>query len=191
MTNGEKLKEIFPDIKIITQYDNPFGDRFMVFTLNNEDMQVNIDWWNAEYKEPTTRNCFGCRYAKDNHNAGTEECHLCMWENQYTPTTKDDLGVDTDKLIADCEKMSFDFEIFGRPMKALLLDAVKNIVKDLPSVTPIRPKGHWIINKEKGFAKCSSCKFLLKDKDEIKLFGTFVQGYNYCPNCGSRNEVEE
>lgn len=56
MTNGEKIKEIFPDTKIITQYDNPFGDRFMVFTLNNEDMQVNIDWWNAEYKEPTTKN---------------------------------------------------------------------------------------------------------------------------------------
>ena len=53
MTNGEKIKEIFPDTKIITQYDNPFGDRFMVFTLNNEDMQVNIDWWNSEYKEPT------------------------------------------------------------------------------------------------------------------------------------------
>ena len=56
MTNGEKIKELFPDTKIITQYDNPFGDRFMVFTLNNEDMQVNIDWWNAEYKEPATKN---------------------------------------------------------------------------------------------------------------------------------------
>jgi hypothetical protein len=59
MTNGEKIKELFPDTKIITQYDNPFGDRFMVFTLNNEDMQVNIDWWNAEYKEPITKNNLG------------------------------------------------------------------------------------------------------------------------------------
>lgn len=54
MTNGEKIKEIFPNTKIITQYDNPFGDRFIVFTLNTKDMQVNIEWWNAEYKEPTT-----------------------------------------------------------------------------------------------------------------------------------------
>lgn len=45
-------------------------------------------------QEPTTRNCFGCQYSKDNHNAGTEKCHLCMWENQYTPITKNDLGVD-------------------------------------------------------------------------------------------------
>ena len=36
-------------------------------------------------QEPTTRNCFGCKYSKDNHNSGMEECHLCMWENQYTP----------------------------------------------------------------------------------------------------------
>ena len=36
--------------------------------------------------QPTTRNCFGCKYSKDNHYAGTEKCHLCMWENQYTPT---------------------------------------------------------------------------------------------------------
>ena len=54
MTNGEKIKEIFPNIKIITQYDNPFGDRFMVFRLNNENMQINMEWWNTEYKEPTT-----------------------------------------------------------------------------------------------------------------------------------------
>lgn len=53
MTNGEKLQSVFPDTKIITQFDNPFGDRFMLFTLNDEDMQVNMDWWNAEYKEPT------------------------------------------------------------------------------------------------------------------------------------------
>ncbi len=34
----------------------------------------------------TIRNCFGCKYATDNHCSGTEECHLCMWENQYTPS---------------------------------------------------------------------------------------------------------
>lgn len=38
-------------------------------------------------QEPTIRNCFGCKYSKDNHCSGIEECHLCMWENQYTPTT--------------------------------------------------------------------------------------------------------
>lgn len=46
-------------------------------------------------------------------------------------------------------------------------------------------KGHWMINKEKNLAKCSNCKFFLNDKDEIKLLGTFIQGYNYCPYCGA------
>lgn len=49
-TNGEVIKALFPDTKIITQYDNPVGDVFIVFTLNNEDMQVNLEWWNAPYK---------------------------------------------------------------------------------------------------------------------------------------------
>ena len=31
------------------------------------------------------RHCETCRWSKDGHNAGTEECHLCMWENQYEP----------------------------------------------------------------------------------------------------------
>lgn len=51
------------------------------------------------------------------------------------PTTKNDLGVDTDKLISDCEKMSFDIEFFNKPLKVVSLDAVKNIVKDLPLIT--------------------------------------------------------
>lgn len=33
------------------------------------------------------RNCVTCKWSKDGHNAGTEECHLCMWESQYKPKT--------------------------------------------------------------------------------------------------------
>ena len=36
-----------------------------------------------------------------------------------------------EKIIAECEHMSFDFELFGRPTKALCLDAVKNILNDI------------------------------------------------------------
>ena len=31
------------------------------------------------------RYCETCRWSKDGHCAGTEECHSCMWENQYEP----------------------------------------------------------------------------------------------------------
>jgi hypothetical protein len=50
VTNGEMMLSIFPNIKIITQYSNPFGDMFMLFAINNEDCQVSLDWWNAPYK---------------------------------------------------------------------------------------------------------------------------------------------
>ena len=33
------------------------------------------------------RNCATCERSKDGHSAGTEECHLCMWESQYKPKT--------------------------------------------------------------------------------------------------------
>ena len=248
MTNGEKIKEIFPDTKIITQYDNPFGDRFMVFTLNNEHMEVNIDWWNAEYKEPTntidyrrafkiacdllngdilygvdtdkiyeimmqkddvvssssyeeyilnhlqeldkgqyanetdstTRNCFGCKYATDNHNSGTEECHLCMWENQYTPTPKNDLGVDCISRQAVLDLINADWKYENLEIE----------INNLPSVTPQEPrKGHWIESMPEGAEewcyKCSECNFW-KYKKTINL-----SKFKFCPNCGSRNEVEE
>jgi hypothetical protein len=57
-------------------------------------------------------------------------------------------------------------------------------IEELPQVTPIRPKGHWIeefydIEGEVRFI-CSSC-------GKYQLFGT-----DFCYNCGSDNrEVEE
>lgn len=100
------------------------------------------------------------------------------------PTTKNDSGVDTDKLIADCEKMSFDFELFGRPTKALLLDAVKNIVKDLPSVTPQEPKtGHWM-GDSYGYI-CSNCEHSLNDLAQSMDYISFSKP-KYCPNCGAK-----
>lgn len=63
------------------------------------------------------------------------------WDAEYKElTNKNDLRVD--KLLADCEKMSFEIEIFNKPLRVVAFDAVKNIVKDLPSVTPQEPR--WI-----------------------------------------------
>ena len=146
MTNGEKIKEVFPDTKIITQYDNPFGDRFMVFTLNNEDMQVNINWWNAEYKEPTTKNDLGvdCISRQD------------VLSEIIRFSTEEGSSVECQQLYCD--------------------------VNNMPSVTPIRPKGHWITRPHiYGVAFCSECDFELK-----------INNTNYCPNCGAdMREVEK
>lgn len=56
------------------------------------------------------------------------------------------------------------------------------ILYEMPPITPIRPKGHWITRPHiYGVAFCSECGFELK-----------INNTNYCPNCGSDNrEVEE
>lgn len=45
MTNGEKLKEVFPSIKL--------------YEKSHDAIQINFDsvWWSAEYKEPTGIDC--------------------------------------------------------------------------------------------------------------------------------------
>ena len=102
MINGEKIKVLLkPREDQIKIYGEWVEIEIQSLAIN---FSCSLDWWNAEYKEPTTKN---------------------------------DLGVD--KLLSDCEKMSFDIEIFNKPLKVVALDAVKNIVNELPSVTPQEP----------------------------------------------------
>ena len=88
---------------------------------------------------------------------------------EQEPTAKNDLAVD--KLLAGCEKMSFEIEIFNKPLRVVALDAVKNIVKGLPSVTPQEPQT---------FKWCTTCK-------------EYDQEKHCCPRWSKviRNTVEE
>lgn len=54
MTNGEKFKEVFKP----SQVDE--GDYFAFARWSNyHAAEISIGWWNAEYKEPTTKNDLG------------------------------------------------------------------------------------------------------------------------------------
>ena len=127
--------------------------------------------YQLEY-ESTTRNCFECKYSKDNHNSGTEECHLCMWENQYTPTTKNDLGV-------DCISRQVVDDYIAKLLSGYLYDEERERlekfsawINELPSVLPkidARRKGHW--DKE---GACPFCDYLRHWRDD-----------NYCAHCGA------
>ena len=197
MTNGEKLKEVFPNAEI------DYGLRGVVAVTFIHKTIFDLDWWDAEYKEPPTRKCFGCKYSKDNHNAGTEECHLCMWKNQYTPTTKNDLGV-------DCVSRKEVFETIddcnSDGLKGIFCsyddgERFKEYIKNLPPVTLQEPKtGHWIemhddwgngIVTDRRY-KCSVCHGKHIDPETGEWHEVFDYKYPFCPNCGAKmEEVEE
>ena len=195
MTNGEKMQADFPDIEMWGESKDTLD-----YSLGGMIHRVMKSWWNAEYKEPTTKNDLeivmdAMEYRTNAliENIKSEIMHFanahcsgddiniydvfkviddcCKAENL---TTKNDLGV---KLISkedalDCVNWGYSFS-----------DIYKKI-SDLPLVTPIKPKGYWIeeFNDIEGEVRftCSNCR-------KYQLFGT-----DFCYHCGSDNrEVEK
>ena len=60
MTNGEKIKEIFPTFEFIEEtekYKTPQHQFLKVHGVNKMPyMEFDLGWWNAEYKKSTTKN---------------------------------------------------------------------------------------------------------------------------------------
>ena len=117
------------------------------------------------------------------------------YQLEYESTTKNDLRVDCisradaiGSIAVECsaEKLDIDYAKF------LML---RRAIKALPSVTPIRPKGHWICDgKGRSFADyhCSECGL------KLALCGQDIKqrqdsGYSlFCGGCGAdMREVEE
>ena len=202
----EEAKEVFLNRGFIDGIYN--GDKW-------REACVVISKWLEQ--EPTTRNCFGCKYAKDNHNAGTEECHLCMWENQYTPTTKNDirdnrvknelnrvkdelepttkndLGVeyisraDVNQVIEDYMDEQYHVLSDRTRERAFGAKVVKARINELPSVTPQEPRKGHWIFVDKAHEHAHCSNCDYGDVDLLD-----GRPHNYCPKCGSDNrEVEE
>ena len=106
-------------------------------------------------------------------------------------TTKNDLGV-------DCVSRKRVLEWLENATDDSIEHAIDSNLEFIPSVTPIRPKGHWEHGKELSkeyrgrilvdvtYADwhCSNCNYVIK--------GTVKPKWNYCPNCGAdMREVEE
>lgn len=91
MTNKEKFKEVF-GLEIDDTSDCGFFD---CTDRECKDCPVKDikDWWNSEYKEPTTENCESCsNYGS--HNEVCNYCYKCSLWTEKEPTTKNNLGVD-------------------------------------------------------------------------------------------------
>jgi hypothetical protein len=71
-------------VKFLANHSNEFKDGKIRMAFQSASSLVNnphnLPPVNPQENE---RNCVTCEWSKDGHSAGTEECHLCMWESQY------------------------------------------------------------------------------------------------------------
>lgn len=109
---------------------------------------------------------------------------------EQEPTTKNDLVTDCIDRVELLKAMNtwdkfgyssqYGLERLDKDDKGFVAyvkyDDMVNCVKGMSSVTPIRPKGHWI-DIDETHSKCSRCGAVF----EIYSDGEAI----YCPNCGS------
>ena len=71
------------------------------------------------------------------------------------------------------------------PMDKALYNFAHNKMTDCPSVEPERKLGKWLLTIEDWNKwTCSECGFSKRTDIHVTL------GYDYCPKCGSRMEVD-
>jgi hypothetical protein len=142
------------------------------------------------------RGCDGsCVVNKDMYKAVIDAI-----EKRILPTTKNDLGVDNQNirlidanaLIKRLRPKHFDWwgegeqDDFGKGNNSMLEEVIEAI-EEFPSVTPIRPKGHWIAvyqGDEIINYRCSECEF-------GNTFGKGTIGMNFCSHCGADMRTSE
>ncbi len=105
-------------------------------------------------------------------------------------TTKNDLGVDAVSrekvwyMITGGKYSDEDDEKF--------IDRLVNKLAELPSVIPIRPKGHWIYDKSFANWICSKCGETPKTIGYVGTGAFMAEHFKYCNHCGAEMDgVEE
>ena len=122
MTNGEKLIELFYDMDYEVKSTT-------VLTDIDGRTWFSLDWWNAEYKEPTTKKCTTCAYRKIDGKPH-EMCKSCVCGNRYKEesTTKNDLGVEHHKQ--NIQAYAHDFGVSEEQAEKELRVTIKNDLAD-------------------------------------------------------------
>lgn len=170
MTNGEKIKAI---LKPRTDEIRIYGDWVEIEIQRlGINFSCGLDWWNSEYKEPTTKNDL------------VIDC-----------ISRADLVID---YISRANVLKLMKDNWHTHNGDWAMQESMDDIRALPSVTPQEHKvGRWIfaegIKGKDNVEKCSCCGSHWK---EAIIYQTDTQEYLrtrllYCPNCGSRNEVEE
>ena len=133
--------------------------------------------------EKITKKCITCAY-REIDGKPHEMCKSCVCGDRYREdsTTKNDLG-------ADCVSRQAVIDMTGLSEWFDSSDSYNEFVialSNLPPVTPIRPKGHWV-DKFGGVYRCSCCREIISI-DTIEF--PYGITYKYCPYCGSHNLVK-
>ena len=170
MTNGEKMQAVFPDIEMWGESKDTLD-----YSLGGMIHRVTKSFWNAEYKEPTTKNncaeqngCITCSL-----DDGDDCCRKLYEESMQEPTTKNNSDVD-----CISRKQAIDAFPDLLPNMGYNKKTITEILQELPPITPQERKGHWITNKAgRHLSYCSEC-------GEIG-----VDYYNYCPTCGADMKI--
>lgn len=108
-------------------------------------------------------------------------CPNCGQWNYKPPTYEQAPKIDSDCISREAVLRELDKYLCGVPFNEKGIDEV---IKELPPVTPSRPKGKWIVlreeyefmggivNEPRG-CKCSNCNKVVRFKSV------------FCPNCGA------
>ena len=152
------------------------GDKFQIFHKYVEDIM----------KRPIMTHEMGYLADEIKEKSKADFIALCAnessSENPNNSITKNDLEVECIDRQATLDAI---IKRLGIKNESYLLPAEKTIyqqIKDMPSVTPIRPKGHWIDTnnldvKYKAIYMCSNCRSCYTEMKPINM--------NFCPNCGA------
>ena len=136
MTNGEKIKEIFPEAQI------EYAESDVYVWLNHDPVNFSRESCESNYSEVASE--------LDKNSKKLEN-----------PTAKNDLGVDCISRDEVCRYVAeFVNHEFSTREEEELIDNIITGIERMPSVTPQEPKtGHWNdIPKYKDIAwQCSEC----------------------------------
>lgn len=116
---------------------------------------------------------------RDNDGTGTQQ-DVCKFLADYMEVLEKQMQEPCEDCISRVDVLNL-FN-YGKLDEDMVYSAdVINAVRDLPSVTPQRPRGEWIkVDDEEPIAyDCSECNSMVSRK------------YNYCPKCGAYMGGEE
>lgn len=175
MTNGEKIKNIYPDLEIISEIKDVYVIILEGHNVWSPKLEVFKSWWKAEYKEPSNS-------GKPNKSEIPTGSTTDVPENNVgkIEPTKNNLGVDCISREQALDLLCKKCPVYDCNRKCISYKAIEK----MPPSTPIRPKGHWYIDERPESDReviCSNCEQPVFKYHKID----FDYRPKYCPNCGA------